>query len=104
MVKTFSDSFVVQCLRCEAITPDEREENDIFCQKCAAPLVNRCTNDDNQAYGNNDPCGITLEPEAVFCKKCATISLFASKGLIENKYPEVEIIAPATSTNDDLPY
>lgn len=103
MVKTFSDGFVEHCLRCEAITPEDREENDIFCQQCAAPLVNRCTNEYGHSYGNDEQCGIKLDPKAVFCKKCATISLFASKGLIENKYPEVEIVAPR-STSDDIPF
>lgn len=99
MVETFSDNFVVKCLRCAAPTPEEREADDIFCQKCAAPLVNRCTSEDNF-----DTCGITLDPEAVYCKKCAAISLFASEGLIENKYPEVEVVVPSSQVSDNIPF
>lgn len=98
--KTHSDNFVVQCLRCNTPTPDDREEDDIYCQECASPLVNKCTKDDTQGYGNYEPCGITLKPESVYCKKCASISLFADKGLLENKYPEVEVVTPQPQTHD----
>ncbi len=105
MVETYSDNFVVQCLRCDTPTPEDREQDDIYCQECASPLVNKCTNDNTQHFGNHDDsCGITLDPEAVYCKKCATISLFASKELIENKYPDAEIASLHSQTQDEIPF
>lgn len=105
MIETYDDLFVKKCLRCQTPTPENREVDDIYCEKCASPLVNRCTNESHDSFSNDGHCGITLKPEAVYCKKCATISLFASKGLIDNEYPEVEIVIPyAPPDEDDLLY
>ncbi|OLN21618.1 hypothetical protein BTO30_14145 [Domibacillus antri] len=100
MIETYDDLFVKQCMRCHTPTPTDREEGDVYCQKCASPLANRCTNISDDNFSNYEGCGVALKPEAVYCPKCATISLFAREQLIENKYPKVELVS---NFEDDEP-
>ena len=93
MIETYDDLFVKNCLRCGSPTPENREEDDIYCETCGSPLLNECT---------NDHCRNKLNPTAVYCRKCGCISSFASNGLIENKYPKAEIVTPLTG--DDIPF
>ncbi len=77
-----------KCLKCGAeTTPDDEEE--LFCSKCGAPVVNRCSD-----YN----CDKTLKEDARFCKYCGSSSIFNNYGLLDNT-------APKFSDNiDNLPF
>lgn len=77
-----------KCLKCGATTdPDDEEE--LFCSKCGAPVVNRCSD-----YN----CSKILKEDAQFCKYCGASSIFKNYGLFDNS-------APKFSDNiDNLPF
>lgn len=110
--KTHENGYLIRCLNCENEVTSMDPEH-IYCTQCGFPIRNECTGTVKFHSGNmGDPVEhdiedeeYLLEPNVVFCPKCSTISLFAEKGLIDNKYPKVEIIdPPKPSGGGDLFY
>lgn len=63
-----------KCLNCKAET-DPNDEEELFCSKCGAPVVNRCSD-----YN----CDKLLKEDAKFCKYCGSPSIFNNYGLFSN--------------------
>ena len=77
-----------KCLKCEAET-NPNDEEELFCSKCGAPVVNRCSD-----YN----CDKLLKEDAKFCKYCGSSSIFNNYGLLD-------ITAPKFLDNiDNLPF
>lgn len=76
----------IRCLNCGAET-DSKDEEEYFCSKCGAPVVNRCSNYE---------CDKLLKEDADFCKHCGSASIFHNYGLLDKKSP--------ISSDDDLPF
>jgi len=66
----------VICVRCSHVA----EEKDQFCVKCGAPLVNRCS--DSKTRRGKHGCGQINRPEALYCAKCGTETIFKQHGLL----------------------
>ena len=79
------DFKVKNCLQCGAKT-NPNDEDEFFCSKCGAPVVNRCSNYE---------CDNLLKGDADFCKHCGTSSIFHNYGLLDKKSPD---------SSDDLPF
>ena len=80
---------VKNCKVCNTPTnPNDTEE--LFCSQCGAPIVNHCSN-----YN----CGIVLNEDARYCKKCGSPSIFNTSGIFDNTF---SIQAPEDT--DDLPF
>ncbi len=79
---------VKKCLKCGAETTSD-DEQELFCSKCGAPVVNRCSD-----YN----CDKLLREDAKYCKYCGAPSIFNNYGLLDNT-------APKFSNNiEDLPF
>jgi RNA polymerase subunit RPABC4/transcription elongation factor Spt4 len=79
---------VKKCLKCGAET-DSNDEEELFCSKCGAPVVNHCAD-----YN----CVKLLKEDAKFCKYCGSSSIFNNFGLLDTD-------APKNSNNiNDLPF
>jgi len=111
---THENKYLKHCLNCNNEVSDLNPEH-VYCTQCGFPIRNECTGTSKFHNGNfNDPVEhdiddeeYVLEPNVVFCPKCSSISLFAEKGLIENKYPKVEIVHQSSykpNGNDDDPF
>lgn len=106
--ETQENKFLKHCLNCEHEVESSNPEH-IYCTQCGYPVRNECTGTAtyNRGYGNepveheDDQGAFLLEPHMVYCPKCAFISLFAQKGLIENNHPKVEIINAPISEGSD---
>lgn len=102
--ETHENLYLKRCLNCNHEITDLTPGH-IYCTQCGFPIRNECTGTTKFHSGNfNDPVEhdindeeYILEPNAVFCPKCSSISLFAQKGLIENKFPKVEIVNPPSN-------
>lgn len=77
-----------KCLQCGAQT-DIKDEKELFCSECGAPVLNKCSDYD---------CQEILNENAKFCKYCGSASIFYNYGLFQTK--------PSFSLNneDDLPF
>ena len=74
---------VSKCIRCGN---SEFSEGASFCKKCGAPLTNYCI--DNH-------CDAINVPDAVYCERCGSRTVFAERGLLEDPYaPEPEDYIP----------
>ncbi|HHY74779.1 MAG TPA: hypothetical protein GX497_16445 [Bacillus bacterium] len=71
-----SEEEKVTCVRCYQVAGDK----DQYCVKCGAPLVNRCS-DLKTAKGKHG-CGHVNRPEALYCAKCGTETIFKQQGLL----------------------
>ena len=78
---------VKKCLKCNNPT-DKNDDEEYFCSKCGAPVLNQCSN-----YS----CLEILKEDAKYCKKCGAPSVFYNYGLLNDK-------APTVSSIDDLPF
>ncbi len=65
----------ITCVKCFY----QADEKDKYCIKCGTPLVNRCTKDDSP---NHKGCGAKNRPEAAYCSKCGSPTLFGEMDLI----------------------
>lgn len=107
-IETYENKYLKNCLNCGSEVTSTDPEH-IFCTQCGYPIRNECTGTGkyNSGYGNepiyHEEEEYILEPNAAFCPKCGSSSLFNQKGLIEVKYPKVEIIK-APNFNGDLPF
>ncbi|HHW37018.1 MAG TPA: hypothetical protein GXX18_07255 [Bacillales bacterium] len=63
------------CIRCHHVA----EENDQYCVSCGAPLINRCS--DSKTNGKHG-CGQTNRPDAAYCAKCGSETVFRKHGLL----------------------
>ena len=79
---------VKKCLNCGAET-DPIDEQEFFCSKCGAPIINRCSD-----YN----CNSFLKESAKFCKYCGATSIFKNYGLFDNAAPFI------SDNTDDLPF
>lgn len=79
---------VNECLNCGSKT-DPNDEEELFCSKCGAPVVNRCSD-----YN----CNKLLKEDAAFCKYCGSSSIFKNYGLLNNTSPI------SLENSDDLPF
>lgn len=77
-----------KCLNCGAET-DPNDNEEYFCSKCGAPVVNRCSNYE---------CDHLLKETALFCKYCGCKSTFNNYGLFDNTAPSF------SDSTDDLPF
>jgi hypothetical protein len=77
------------CVRCKKENT-QNEEDDIYCIHCAAPLLNKCTNEGDI---NNPGCESKMPSDASFCSKCASRTTFYVAGLVETEYPETQLVA-----------
>lgn len=82
------DFKVKNCLQCGAET-DPKDEDELFCSSCGAPLVNRCSNYE---------CDKLLKEDADFCKYCGSSSIFHNYGLLKNTSPKF------SDYTNDLPF
>lgn len=79
---------VKKCLVCNSET-DINDDEELFCSKCGAPIINRCSNYE---------CSKLLKEDAKYCKYCGSSSIFYNYGLLGSS-------APLNSNNtDDLPF
>ncbi|QOV10914.1 hypothetical protein [Viridibacillus arvi] len=105
-IETHENKYVKQCLNCESEVTSMNEEH-LFCTQCGFPIRNECTGTSkfNSGYGNepltHEEDEYPLEPTDAFCPKCSAESLFNQRGLIEVKYPRVEIINPPVSSGGE---
>ena len=77
-----------KCLNCGAET-NSNDEEELFCSKCGAPVVNRCSD-----YN----CCKVLKEDAKYCKYCGSPSIFENYGLFNNTAPKF------SDNTDDLPF
>lgn len=77
-----------KCLQCSALT-DTDDTEELFCSKCGAPVVNRCSNYE---------CDELLKEDAKFCKYCGSTSIFYNYGLLIDNPPK------KLEDTDDLPF
>lgn len=64
---------VKKCLQCGAET-NLNDNEELFCSKCGAPLVNRCSN-----YS----CKKFLKENDKYCKHCGSASTFNNYGILD---------------------
>lgn len=77
-----------KCLQCGAET-DEKDEKELFCSQCGAPVVNRCS---------DYHCDHLLKESAKYCKYCGSPSIFTNYGLFDNTAPKF------SDSTDELPF
>lgn len=107
-IDVHENKYLKNCLNCKHDV-DNLEPDHIYCTQCGFPVRNECTGTSkfNSGYGNEsiqhdfEENEFLLDPNVIYCPKCAAISLFAEKGLIENKYPKVDIVAPFPTGDND---
>lgn len=85
------DYKVEKCLKCGAET-DPKDERELFCSQCGAPVLNVCSNYD---------CQEMLKGNAKYCKLCGSSSIFTNYGLFGQK--PAKPILPQNDL-DDLPF
>lgn len=96
-IATHENKYLKNCLRCNHEITDLTEYH-IYCTQCGSPIRNECTGTLSFADDINEPPvhdfkdeeEFVLEPDAAFCPKCASPSLFNQEQLIEVRYPKVE--------------
>jgi len=75
---------IKKCLQCGTNT-DNKDDNELFCSQCGAPVVNRCS---------DYHCNKLLTESARYCKYCGSSSIFKNYGLLDTP----------TSNDTDFPF
>ncbi|WP_342557319.1 hypothetical protein [Lysinibacillus sp. FSL P4-0201] len=113
-IETHENKYLKNCLRCNHEITDLTEDH-IYCTRCGSPIRNECTGtlsfiEDINELPEHDFEGedeFVLEPDAAYCPKCASPSLFNQEQLIEVRYATVEMVKQTgfkISEEDEIPF
>lgn len=67
------------CVRCLY----DHSEDDQYCIRCGAPLVNRCTDESGLL---SKGCSKVNSPEAAYCSRCGQPTVFHRAGLVKGYF------------------
>lgn len=101
-IATNEENQLEECIECEN---EDILADDKYCKICGNPLVNRCSNYDEQ---HGDGCGITLLGNARYCTQCGGKSSFLIAGLLPTWQDEKNAETPKKSVkpkgDSELPF
>ncbi|QDP99455.1 hypothetical protein FOH38_02170 [Lysinibacillus fusiformis] len=113
-IETHENKYLKNCLRCNHEITDLTEDH-IYCTQCGSPIRNECTGTSSFITDINEPVEhdfedeevFILEPDAAYCPKCASPSLFNQEQLIEVRYATLELVKQTgfkISDDDEIPF
>ena len=100
-IETDENKKVKKCPRCD----NEEILDGDYCQICGLELYNRCTNFEEDDYGNFvQGCGEICSSNARYCHRCGHKTSFYQLGLLPDYNQEKNNNDFVISNGDDLPF